>query len=83
MTYFYIKTPTGQVLTTSHDNKPVVASLSELSCRWFSTGFVFHFLGDYLLNDRGDQLQFQVPDNCGPTFEEVEGDMPGPGDLKE
>ena len=71
------------MLTTSEDDKPVLADLSDLSCRWFSTGKIFHFRGDYLVNDRGDHLRFEVLDKCGPTFEEFEGDLTGPGDLKE
>ena len=81
--YFYIKTPGGEVLTTSDNDEPVMAEPWQLSCRWNSNGFIFHFLGDYLVNDKGGHLRFEVPDDCGPGFEEYEGDTFLPGDLGE
>ena len=82
--YFYIKTLTGDFLTTSSaDNTPVLSHPRDLSCRWLRPGKIFHFSDGYLVSDTGDHLQFQFPPDCGPGFEQFEGETYGVGDIGE
>ena len=81
--YFYIKTLTGEFLTSSDDDKPVLTHPRDLSCRWFSRGKIFHFSDGYLVSENADHLQFQFPTECGPGFQQFDGDIGGVGDLRE